>query len=120
MRELPGVFLIRALTPFLRVQSSWVEPSICSFSHVQIFASSPGFSVHGIFQARILECVVISFSRVSFQLKDPIHISCLTGGLFTTEPPGKFFIFGDMEKTLKIHPLSKFLVLVIKNLILLY
>ena len=82
--------------------------------------SPPDSSVHGIFQARILECAVISFSRVSFQLKDPIHIFCLTGGLFTTEPPGKSFIFGDMVKTLKIHPLSKFPVLVINNLILLY
>ena len=32
--------------------------------------SLPGFSVHGIFQARVLEWVAISFSRQSSQLRD--------------------------------------------------
>ena len=32
--------------------------------------SLPGSSVHGIFQARILKWVAISFSRGSFQLRD--------------------------------------------------
>ena len=31
--------------------------------------SPPGSSVHGILQARILECVAIPFSRESFQLR---------------------------------------------------
>ena len=35
----------------------------------------PGFSVHGIFQARILEWVVISFSRGSSQPRDQTRIS---------------------------------------------
>jgi len=52
----------------------------------------PGSSVHGIFQTRILEYVVISFSRVFSRPRDRIHISCispaLAGGFFTTEPPG--------------------------------
>ena len=38
--------------------------------------SPPGSSVHGISQA-ILECVVISFSRGSSQLRDRIHVSCI-------------------------------------------
>jgi len=49
----------------------------------------PGSSVHGISQARILEWVAISFSRRSFQPKDQTPVSCLAGGFFTTEPPGK-------------------------------
>ena len=49
----------------------------------------PGFSVHEISQARILELVAISFSRGSSQPRDRIHVSCLTGRFFTTEPPGK-------------------------------
>ena len=47
-----------------------------------------GSSVHGIFQARILEWVAISSSR---GLPDP-HWTCssaLAGRFFTTEPPGK-------------------------------
>ena len=38
--------------------------------------SLPGSSVHGISQARILEWVVISSSRVSFQPRDQTCISC--------------------------------------------
>ena len=52
----------------------------------------PGSSVHGIFQARILEWVAISYSRESSQPRDQIHlsdVSCITGGFFTTESPGE-------------------------------
>ena len=38
----------------------------------------PGSSVHGIFQARILEWVAFSFSRGSSQPKDGTHISCVS------------------------------------------
>ena len=38
---------------------------------------SSGSSVHGILQARILEWVVISFSRRSSWPRDPTHISCV-------------------------------------------
>ena len=37
----------------------------------------PGSSVHGIFQARILEWLAISFSRESSQPRDPTCISCI-------------------------------------------
>ena len=40
-----------------------------------IDCSPSGSSVHGIFQARILEWVDISYSRASSQLMDQIHIS---------------------------------------------
>ena len=38
--------------------------------------SPPGFSVHGIFQARILKWVAIFFSRESSWPRDQTHISC--------------------------------------------
>ena len=38
--------------------------------------SSPGSSVHGIFQARILEWVAISLFRGSSQTRDWTHVSC--------------------------------------------
>ena len=47
-----------------------------------------GSSVHGIFQARILECAAISFNRGSSLPKDQTQISCISCRLFTTEPPG--------------------------------
>ena len=40
--------------------------------------SSPGSSVHGIFQARILEWVAISSSRGFSQPRDQTHISCVS------------------------------------------
>ena len=49
----------------------------------------PGSSVCGIFQARILEWAVISFSRGSSQPRDLLQVSCITGRFFTTELPGK-------------------------------
>ena len=44
--------------------------------------SVPGFSVHGISQARILEWVAISFSRGSSQPSDRIRVSCTVGRCF--------------------------------------
>ena len=47
--------------------------------------SPPGYSVQGIFQARIRECVAIHFSRGSSQPRDRTHISCVSfiaGGFF--------------------------------------
>ena len=52
-----------------------------------------GSSVHGLLHARILEWVAISSSRESSQPRDWTCISCgscIAGGFFTTEPPGKF------------------------------
>ena len=45
--------------------------------------SLPGFSVHGIFQARVLEWVAISFSRGSSRLGDWTQVSHVTGRRFT-------------------------------------
>ena len=45
--------------------------------------SLPGSSIHGIFQARILEWVVISFSRRSSRPRDWTQISCIVGRRFT-------------------------------------
>ena len=45
--------------------------------------SPPGSPIHGIFQARILEWVVISFSRRSFQPRDWAWVSRIVGRCFT-------------------------------------
>ena len=51
--------------------------------------SPPGFSVHEILQARILEWVAIPFSRGSSWSKDWTLISCITGRFFTIWVTGK-------------------------------
>ena len=43
----------------------------------------PGSSVHGIFQARVLEWVTISFSRESSRPRDQTCVSCIAGRRFT-------------------------------------
>ena len=45
--------------------------------------SLPGSSVHGIFQARVLEWVAISISRGSSQARDRIQVSRTAGRCFT-------------------------------------
>ena len=51
--------------------------------------SPRGSFAHGISQTRILEWVAISFCRGSSWPRDWTHVSCLGGGFFTTESPGK-------------------------------
>ena len=41
------------------------------------------FSIRGILQARILEWLVIFFSRGSFQPRDWTQVSCIAGKFFT-------------------------------------
>ena len=55
---------------------------VLSLSRVLLFfnpmnCSLPGSSVHGISQARILDWVVIFFSRGSYQPRDQTHVSCI-------------------------------------------
>ena len=45
--------------------------------------SPPGFSVHWILQARILEWVVVPFSRESSQPRDQTQVSCFAGRFYT-------------------------------------
>ena len=46
--------------------------------------SLPDSSVHGIFQARILEWVAILFYRGSSRPRDQTQVSCIAGRFFTT------------------------------------
>ena len=66
--------LSQALKPALRM---------CMLSRVWFFAAAMdcnplGFSVHGIFQARMLELVAISYCRVSSWPRDWNHVSCIS------------------------------------------
>ena len=55
----------------------------CMLSCIPLFCdpmdcSLPGSSVHGIFQARILECIAMPFSRGSFQPRDWTWVSWIS------------------------------------------
>ena len=51
--------------------------SVMSDSLATPWTSPPGSSVHGIFQAKIVEWVAISYSKGSSQARDWTHISCI-------------------------------------------
>ena len=79
--------------------------SCCSVAKACLFwdpmsCSPTGPTVHRISQARILEWVVISSSRVSPLPRDQTHVSCLAGRFFTTEPQG--------SSTTRVFMLSRF------------
>ena len=60
--------------------------TVLRFSHFKkqpMDCSLPGSSVHGIFQARILEWIAISFSRGSSQSRDWTQVSHVADRLFT-------------------------------------
>ena len=83
-------------------------------SHVQLWhrmeCSLPGSPVHGTFQPRILEWVAISSFSRSSQLRDLVHVSCIAGRVFTTEPPGKpirpFLCFIALHRYYVFHKLK--------------
>ena len=54
-------------------------PTLCD----PMDCSLPGSSVHGIFQARVLEWVAISFSKRSSQPRDGTRVSRIAGRRFT-------------------------------------
>ena len=66
----------------------------CMFSCVQLFPTPrtvlPGSSAHGIFQARILDWVAISFSRGSFWLR---YWTCISTTMSPEKPMHNRYLF---------------------------
>ena len=91
------------------VYSTKVKVKVKSLSRVQLFATPwtvayqalRSLSVHGIFQARALEWVAISFSRESSRPRDQTQVSCIAGEFFTAEASGKpcFLKITNQEKS---------------------
>ena len=76
--------------------SEYVHACVCDqlLSRVWLFCdprdcSLPDSSVHGVFQARILDWVAMSSCRGPFWPRDQTQVSCIAGKFFITEPPGK-------------------------------
>ena len=80
----PGDLPDPVIKPGIRV----VKVKVKSLSRVRLFCypmgcSLPGFSVHEILQAKILEWVTISFFSRSFQPWNWTQVSCIAGRFFT-------------------------------------
>ena len=88
-KKLEFAFIILSGFPLCMHAKSFQScPALCN----TMDCSPAGSSVHGIFQARILEWVAMPSSRGSSWARDWIRISgfsCLAGGFFTTESSGK-------------------------------
>ena len=69
-----SIYVFVCYTKSLQSGPTLCDPMDCSL---------PGSSVHGILQARILEWVVIPFSRGSSQPRDRTLVSCIAGRFFT-------------------------------------
>ena len=77
-------------------------PTVCN----PLDYSPPGFSIHGIFQARILEWVATSFSRGSSQSEDRTCISCVScfvGQYFTHWTIWEVFLSHDRPINQKMN-----------------
>ena len=67
-----------------------LEQKISLFMKVKVTQSCPtlcdpvDYTVHGIFQARILEWVAFPFSRGTSQPSDQTQVSLIAGGFFTS------------------------------------
>ena len=68
-----GHNLLGEMAPVTQSCPTLWDPTDCSL---------PGSFVHGIFQARVLEWVAISFSRISSRPRDRTQVSCIGGRCF--------------------------------------
>ena len=79
-------------------------PTLCDPMDCSLWGSS----IHGIFQARVLECVAISFSRGSSQPREWTWVSCIAGRHFTIWATKDIVssrqICKDREKEIKPRP----------------
>ena len=99
--------------PFELLQRSVLITQLCPTLWDPMDCSSPGSSVHGISQARILEWVVTPFSGRSLPTPPPLpedqtQVSCaLQADSILSEPPGKPFTYKLMGKPKLLGQSSK-------------
>ena len=80
--------MVFSITVALHFVSQEVLSSVLAFVKVSqsclTLCGPMDCTVHGILQARILEWVVVPFSRGSSQPRDQIQVSCIAGGFLTS------------------------------------
>ena len=74
------LFYVSMIEHLLKLRSEATQ--LCLTLCDPMDCSLPGSSVHGIFKARVLEWVAMSFSRRSSRPRDRTHVSCIVGRRF--------------------------------------
>ena len=69
--------------------------------------SLPGSTVHGVFQARILESVATSFSRESSQPSNRTQVSCIAGRFFILWASGEVWWLDTYKESLHVYLMHK-------------
>ena len=80
---------IRLFAGLINLESASEVAQLCPTLCDPMDCSLPGSSIHGIFQARVLAWVAISFSRVSPRTRDQTRSHALQADTLPSEPPGK-------------------------------
>ena len=78
-------------------------PQLCPTLETPQAVASPGSSVHGILQAKILEWVAIPFSRGFFWSRDQTQVSCNAGRFFTVWTTREFWDNQQKQLTLTVY-----------------
>ena len=73
------------------------------------------YTIHGTFQARILEWVAFPFSRVSYQPRDQTQVSGIAGGFFTSWAARDCVDHNKPWKSLKEMEISDYLTWLLGN-----
>ena len=84
LKTLNTTYILKVKVKLLSRCPTLCDPMDCSL---------PGSSVHGIFQARVLEWVIISFSRGSFQSRDRTQVSHCRQMLYRLSHQGSPYIY---------------------------
>ena len=87
----------RFLLQCMKVKSEREVAQLCLTLRDPMDCSLPGSSVHGIFQARVLDWVGISFSRGSSQPRNRNWVSCIAGRRFRKWQPIAILLSGDFH-----------------------
>ena len=69
----------------MKVKSESEVAQSCPTLHDPMDCSLPGSSVHGIFQARVLEWGVIAFSRGNYEMQENLLFLMVFGGTIIEE-----------------------------------
>ena len=108
LRECPGLFhhmkTQRRHSSMQQVKWNEVDQSCLTLCDPMV-CSLPGSSIHGIFQARVLEWVATAFSRGSSWPRDQIRVSCIAGRRFTVWAT-RVGTKSDEAMILNFHPQS--------------